>query len=137
MFSGVHGVRSLVFCALLCRSLFVFLCVLYLLAIVLSVLLSLSFGHCFVCSSVFIFWPLFCLFFCLYLLAFVLSVLRFTANNYPFGTFKLYVGWFMVLNATFNNISVISWRSVFIGGGNRSTRRKPLTCRKSLTNFIA
>ena len=23
----------------------------------------------------------------------------------------------------------------FIGGGNRSTRRKPLTCRKSLTNF--
>ena len=24
----------------------------------------------------------------------------------------------------------------FIGGGNRSTRRKPLTCRKSLTNFI-
>ena len=24
----------------------------------------------------------------------------------------------------------------FIGGGNRSTRRKPPTCRKSLTNFI-
>jgi hypothetical protein len=24
----------------------------------------------------------------------------------------------------------------FIGGGNRSTRRKPLTCRKSMTNFI-
>ena len=24
----------------------------------------------------------------------------------------------------------------FIDGGNRSTRRKPLTCRKSLTNFI-
>jgi len=24
----------------------------------------------------------------------------------------------------------------FIGGGNRSTRRKPLTCRMSLTNFI-
>ena len=23
----------------------------------------------------------------------------------------------------------------FIGGGNRCTRRKPLTCRKSLTNF--
>ena len=43
----------------------------------------------------------------------------------------------MVFNATFNNISVISWRSVFIGGGNRSTPRKPLTCRKSLTNFIA
>ena len=39
----------------------------------------------------------------------------------------------MVFNATFNNISVISWQSVFIGGGNR---RKPPTCRKSLTNFI-
>jgi hypothetical protein len=25
----------------------------------------------------------------------------------------------------------------FIGGGNQSTWRKPLTCRKSLTNFIA
>jgi len=24
----------------------------------------------------------------------------------------------------------------FIGGGNRSTRRKPWTCSKSLTNFI-
>jgi hypothetical protein len=24
----------------------------------------------------------------------------------------------------------------FLGGGNRSIRRKPLTCRKSLTNFI-
>jgi hypothetical protein len=33
----------------------------------------------------------------------------------------------MVFNATFNN---------FIGGGNWSTRRKPLTCLKSLTNFI-
>jgi hypothetical protein len=30
----------------------------------------------------------------------------------------------MVLNATFNNISVISWRSVFIVGGNRHTRGK-------------
>jgi len=25
----------------------------------------------------------------------------------------------------------------FIGGGNLSIRRKPTTCRKSLTNFIA
>jgi hypothetical protein len=36
----------------------------------------------------------------------------------------------MVFNATFNNISVISWWSGFIGGGNRSTQRKPPT------NFI-
>jgi len=27
-----------------------------------------------------------------------------------------FVGWFMVLNATFNNISVISWRSVLLVG---------------------
>ena len=38
--------------------------------------------------------------------------------------------------ATFNNISVISGRSDFIGGGNRRTRGKPSTCRKSLTNFM-
>ena len=36
----------------------------------------------------------------------------------------------MVLNATFNNISVR-----FIGGGNRSTRQQPPTCHKSLTHY--
>jgi hypothetical protein len=41
----------------------------------------------------------------------------------------------MVFNATFSNISVISWWSVFIGGGNRSTWRKPPTCGNSLTNL--
>ena len=45
-------------------------------------------------------------------------------------------GCFMVFNATLNNISVISWRSVFIGGGNWRTRRKLPTCRKSLKHFI-
>ena len=38
----------------------------------------------------------------------------------------------MVFNAPFNNISVS-----FICGENWGTRRKPLTGRKSLTNFIA
>jgi hypothetical protein len=33
---------------------------------------------------------------------------------------------FMVLNATFNNISVILWWSDFIGGGNWSTQRKTI-----------
>jgi hypothetical protein len=33
--------------------------------------------------------------------------------------------WFMVFNATFNNISIISCLSVFFGGGNRSTQRNP------------
>jgi hypothetical protein len=40
--------------------------------------------------------------------------------------------WVMVFNATFNNISTILWHSVFIGGGNWSTLRKP-TYHKSLT----
>jgi hypothetical protein len=49
------------------------------------------------------------------------------------------------LHDTFNNISVISWQSVFfveeirvpgenhrlVGGVNRSTQRKPLTCGKA------
>jgi hypothetical protein len=43
---------------------------------------------------------------------------------------------FIVFYATSNSISVISWRSFFIGEGNRSIQRKPLTCRKSLTNCI-
>ena len=41
----------------------------------------------------------------------------------------------MVFNATkqyFSYIMVVS----FIGGGNQSNWRKPLICRKSLTNFI-
>jgi len=41
-----------------------------------------------------------------------------------------------MFNATFNNNSVILWQSVLLGGGNLSIRRKPLTCRKSLTYFI-
>ena len=42
----------------------------------------------------------------------------------------------MVFNNTFNNISVMSWRSVLLVEETKSTRRKPQTCRKSLTNFI-
>ena len=37
-----------------------------------------------------------------------------------------------VFNATFNYIAAVR----FIGGGNRGTRRKQPTCRKSLINFI-
>ena len=36
----------------------------------------------------------------------------------------------IVFNAIFNNMAVS-----FIDGGNRRTRRKPPTCRKSLTNL--
>ena len=42
----------------------------------------------------------------------------------------------MVFNATFNNISVISWWSVLLVKKTHMTRRIPLTCCKSLTNFI-
>ena len=35
------------------------------------------------------------------------------------------------INAPLNNISLS-----FIGGENWSTQRKPLACRKSLTNFV-
>jgi hypothetical protein len=46
-------------------------------------------------------------------------------------------GRIMVFNATFNNISVISWRSVLLveETGVHGSRNPP-TCRKSLTNFI-
>ena len=42
----------------------------------------------------------------------------------------------MVFNVNFNNISAISWQSVLLVEKTRMTRRKPLTSRKSLTNFI-
>ena len=41
-----------------------------------------------------------------------------------------------MLNATFNNISVILWWSVLLVEVRRVFVEKPLTCRKSLTNFI-
>jgi hypothetical protein len=42
----------------------------------------------------------------------------------------------IVFNATFNNISVISWLSVLLVDEIKSNQRKPQTCHKSLTNFI-
>jgi hypothetical protein len=51
-------------------------------------------------------------------------------RNYVYFWFGL---WFMVFNDTFNNILVISWRSVLLV---EETWRKPLSCCKSLTNFI-
>jgi len=41
----------------------------------------------------------------------------------------------MVFNATFNKISVISWRS-YLKLEDIEYLRKPPTCRKSLTNLI-
>ena len=42
--------------------------------------------------------------------------------------------WF-VFNATFSNISAISWATRFSGGRSRSTRREPPTMGKQLVNF--
>ena len=67
----------------------------------------------------------------------MLSVLRFTDSDYPCGIFKLFfentdaiwnsqslVCLFDGVNATFNNISVISWRTVLfveeIGGPEKT-----------------
>ena len=42
-----------------------------------------------------------------------------------------------MFNATFSNISAISWRSVLLsGGGSRSTQREPPPLGKQLANFI-
>jgi hypothetical protein len=35
------------------------------------------------------------------------------------------IDWFLVLNATFSNISAMSWWPVFSGGRSQSTRREP------------
>ena len=43
----------------------------------------------------------------------------------------------MVFNTTFNNISVISWRSVLLVEETGVPRKKPPTCRKLLTNFFS
>ena len=42
----------------------------------------------------------------------------------------------MVLNTTFNNISVILWQSVLLVEKTGSTQKKSLTCCKLLTNYI-
>jgi hypothetical protein len=50
---------------------------------------------------------------------------------------SIWLIWFIVLNATFSNISAISIMATsFSGGRSRSTRREPLTIGKQLVNFI-
>jgi len=50
---------------------------------------------------------------------------------------SLNIIWITVFNATFNNISAISWRWDFIGGGNRITSVKSQNFHRLLTNLIA
>ena len=86
LFSGVRVTRSLVFCVMVCRSLFVplsfFFWPLCSLFFELRVLIThlLSCDHCVLCSSSYSF--------CLpiwYLVTIVFSVLQDTASDYPFG----------------------------------------------------
>jgi hypothetical protein len=48
----------------------------------------------------------------------------------------IYYLWFMVFNATFNTISVISWQSVFLVEETGVPRENHWLCRKSQINFI-
>ena len=60
-----------------------------------------------------------------------LTQLKWNHNDIPFVC--LFVWWCLtLLQQYFSYIVAVS----FICGANRRTRRKPLTCRKSLTNFI-
>jgi hypothetical protein len=45
-------------------------------------------------------------------------------------------GWFLVFNATFNNISVISWQSVLLVEETGVLGAKPPTCRNLVTDKL-
>ena len=67
-----------------------------------------------------------------------LVLLEETGENHRPATSVVVVGCgSMVFNATFKS-TIFSYIMAVnsIGGGNRSTRRKPPTCRNALTNFI-
>ena len=55
-------------------------------------------------------------------------------------SFDYIIGWvsvrLVVFNATFNNITVISWQSVLLVDETRIPQEKTTDCHKSLTNFI-
>ena len=76
---------------------------------------------------------------CNFINTFFFTVLRLKEKIWWMQVLSFKNGFVLVFNGTFTKyifcISVISWAS-FIGGGNRSTRRKPLTCRKSMTNIM-
>ena len=102
VFSGVRVAWSLVFCAMFCRPLFCSF-VLIILAIIISVLRLMASSRAskftLVCCGISVAQSLvFCI------------VLSWSL----FGFFSFGVVWFMVLNATFNNISAISWWSVLL-----------------------
>ena len=46
------------------------------------------------------------------------------------------LGWYMVLNATFNNISVISWRSVLLAEGTGENHRSVASHLQTLSHSI-
>jgi hypothetical protein len=48
----------------------------------------------------------------------------------------IFIFYFWCFNATFSNIPAISWRPVLVGGRRRNTWRQPPTMDKQLVNFI-
>ena len=73
---------------------------------------------------------------------FLLTFLQYTLKLFQFSSKKMsskdkLIIWVrvMVFNVTFNNTSAISWQSDIFVEETGVPRRKPLTCRKSLTNY--
>jgi hypothetical protein len=110
-FSGVRVARSLFFCVMFCRSLFVHL--------------------------IFFAWPLYCLSF-LYLRLLISSNFHYSVirQHELFLIVRMQIKRVIVFNATFNNISVISRNIVENHRSLASPQRKPPISRKCLTNLI-
>jgi len=65
-----------------------------------------------------------------------LKIPKMIKKKWIWSAFCLEMVWFIVFNATFNNISVISWGLVLLVEETELLGEKPPICHKSLTNFI-
>jgi hypothetical protein len=59
-----------------------------------------------------------------------------STSNYEQEYKEIKVGWFVVFDVAFNNISVISWWSVLLEEETGVSEEQPPTCCMSLINFI-
>jgi hypothetical protein len=67
----------------------------------------------------------------------MVTIMSSACSNEPLEFFSM-VGWLVGYGVSrhFQQYSSYIIAVSFIDGGNQSTQRKPLTCRKSLTNFM-